>query len=146
MNKRTRFIRIVFLITACRIPVIIGAMHLYVHFIEMVSDRLKPYLTTEVTIAAQKQALWNTWGMTSFMMGICFIILGLLNTLVLSGISKNSSPSFFFLILALCYYLCVGYAGITFNQSFQTYGGFICSTFLITALIVTRLGRPKNAT
>ena len=142
--KRNQFIRIVFLVTACRIPVIIGLMHLYVHFKELMHPGLRPFLMEEVTIATQKQPLWNTWGMTSYMMGISFIIIGLLNTIVLNRIPKKGTPSPWFLTLILCYYLNVLYAGITFEQNFQTYGGILCSSLLITVLIMVTMGEPKN--
>jgi hypothetical protein len=112
-------------------------MHLYVHFDELVSCEIKQYLLKEFTLLSQSQPLWHTWGMTSFMMGISFVVIGLLNSIFFMGLPKKVPPSIGLLLIGLLYYLAVLYAGMEFQQSFQLYGGFICSNLLICALIFT---------
>lgn len=144
MTNQIKFVRIGYLITVCILPIIIGSMHLFVHFDELVSDQIRKHLLTEVTIVSKAQPLWNTWGMTSLMMGVSFIIIGVLNSIVFIGLPKKNHPSVSLLTIGFFYYLAVFYAGIEFQQNFQIYGGFICGILLLSALILAGVIRRKS--
>ncbi len=123
MNK-TKIARILFIIVGCIFPIFIGGLHTFVHFAELVAPQIQTFLQgTEFLILGEKQALWNTWGVVSFMMGASFIVIGLLNISLLRRIPKTSPLPILSIIAMILYQLGVIYVGYEFEQAFQFYGG-----------------------
>ena len=75
----TRIARVLYFIVGCFLPILIGGLHLFVHFQELVKPEVFKLLQKEVFILGKIQPLWNTWGITSFMMGASFIVIGIIN-------------------------------------------------------------------
>lgn len=130
--------RIIFLVVAARIPIIIGVMHLYIHFSKLVSPKVEDYLQKGAVISSESPQLWEIWGMTSFMMGLCFIIVGLLNSFTYLKLPKSGFPPLPSVLVMVLYYSGVFYAGIAFEQRFQLYGGLsgILALLLTLAIIL----------
>lgn len=132
MNKTAR---IIYLIIGCIIPIVTGVLHTATHFAQLLSPEIYDYLQKEVVILGQSQALWKTWGMVSFMMGISFIVIGLLNTYIYRSIPKAAYPPVLPLAAMILYQMCVTYAGFEFGQPVQLYGGAIGMLLLIVSLV-----------
>lgn len=134
INKTTNLL---FLTVACIAPIFIGALHTMVHFSDLVRPEIKKFLQKEFVILGEAQSLWNTWGIVSFMMGASFIVIGLLNSSILSN-KKATEPLPIFAILAMIVYqLCVTYVGYEFEQAFQFYGGMIGGILMVICFVLT---------
>lgn len=134
MNKTARTL---FLIVGCIFPILIGGLHTFVHFTELVTPEIYNYLQKEVTITGTKQPIWNSWGIVSFMMGASFIIIGLLNIVILSISPKTKALPVLPIIAMLLYQLCVVFAGYAYNGPFQLYGGMFGIALLSFCLMLT---------
>ncbi|MEM6765067.1 MAG: hypothetical protein AAF824_10205 [Bacteroidota bacterium] len=123
---------ILFLIVGVILPILIGALHTEAHFQTLTSPLLKEMLQGTFILFDQEEILYQTWGIMSFMMGIAFMIIGMLNAhtyhQVRTGKAKLTIP----LLIMITYLGCVIYAGHEFQQFPQFYGGIIG---LILALI-----------
>ncbi len=130
--------RILFAIVACIMPIFIGALHTFVHFTDLVKPDVQDYLLKEFVYSGTAQPLWNAWGIMSFMMGMSFIIIGMLNVSVLNRTPKTNSLPLLPVLSMVLYQLCVIYVGSVFNGVFQFYGG-IFGLLLITICLFTTL-------
>jgi len=135
MSVRLKFSRISFLVLGCRVPIIIGLMHLYVHFKSLLHPQIEAYLKNSNGMAQISEPLWETWGVVSFMMGWCSLVIGVLNSSIFMGCAKNQFPLVLPLAAMFGYYLGVFYVGWEYNQNFQWYGGLIGSALLAAALL-----------
>lgn len=131
---RLKFSRTVFLVLGCRIPLIIGAMHLYVHFHSLVHPNIEIYLKNGARVSSITEPLWETWGILSFMMGWGSMVIGVLNSSIFIGLSKLHFPLIVPLVTMWGYYLGVLYMGWEYEQHFQFYGGLISTILLSMAL------------
>lgn len=120
MNKITK---IIFLIVGVIVPIFIGGLHTYVHFRDLLTPEIFEHLQKEVVISGKKQAIWYSWGLISFMMGISFIAIGLINLSIFLKTTKEETLPLLAIIAMLFYQFCVIYVGHEFNQAFQYYGG-----------------------
>lgn len=134
MNKIPR---VLFLIVGCIFPIFIGGLHTTTHFVELVKPEIHDYLQKEVVILGQEQALWNTWGIVSFMMGVSFIIIGLLNISILKSVPKTNPLPLLSIIAMILYQLSVIYVGYEFEQGFQFYGGIFGLILISICLMLT---------
>lgn len=132
-----RTVRIIFLAAGCIFPICIGILHTITHFSQLVTPEIYQFLQKEVIILGKSQALWNTWGIISFMMGASFIIIGLLNISTFKKLSKTEFPPVITLIAMILYQLCVIYVGYEFEQDFQLYGGIFGGLLFLISLILT---------
>ncbi|MEM6803264.1 MAG: hypothetical protein AAF696_17790 [Bacteroidota bacterium] len=131
MKKTTRTI---FLFLGVIFPILIGASHTYTHFSQLIQPEVAGLLQASIEINGQSQSLWNSWGIMSFMMGIAFMIIGLLNGLLFAQMKKDQHPPQAACLIMLLYLGCVIYAGATFEQAPQLYGGiggFLCMLICI---------------
>ncbi|MEM6697819.1 MAG: hypothetical protein AAF806_32645 [Bacteroidota bacterium] len=69
----------IYLLISIIFPVLIGGLHTLVHFQDLTTKEVESMLSESILIMGEAQMLWKTWSLTSFMMGISFIIIGLLN-------------------------------------------------------------------
>lgn len=141
MNKTAR---ILFLIVGCIAPIFIGGLHTATHFSELITPEISEYLQKQFVILDKEQPLWNTWGIVSFMMGVSFIIIGLLNISTLQKTPKSSSIPVLAIVTMILYQLCVTYVGYEFEQGFQFYGGMVGGFLLLICLILTLLINKKH--
>lgn len=119
-------------------PIFIGLLHTYAHFTDLIKPEVQSHLQQEIMVTGQTQIMWNTWGVMSVMMGISFIVIGLLNISIIRNTNKNSQfPTL--PIFAMIFYLsAVIYVGLTFNADMQLYGG-IAGMMLTIVCLITNL-------
>lgn len=77
----------------------------------------------DVNVFGESQTLFDTWGLMSFMMGMSFIVMGLINLSIYNKLPRGSKPPQLALFAMLVYLLAVIYGGSTFNAAPQFYGG-----------------------
>ncbi len=130
----SKMARVLYLIVGAVFPVFIGLLHTITHFADLVKPEIREYLRKEVVILGQEQALWNTWGIVSFMMGASFMVIGLLNIALLRSIPKNSTLPIVAILAMVIYQLCVIYVGYEYDQVFQFYGGIFGLTLISICL------------
>ena len=120
-------------------PILIGALHTYVHFTDLAKDNVKETLSSPIIIMGTEQPIWNTWGLVSFMMGVSFIIIGLLN---LAAIKNNigNYPPVLNIVVMIIYLACVIYAARIFGAAEQFYGGIVGMFLSIICLGLTLKG------
>lgn len=140
----TKTARVIFVIIGIIFPVLIGALHTFTHFNELTSSKVQQLLTTSISINGQEQTLWNTWGIMSFMMGIAFIIIGLLNYSIYKRLQKNELPPISTLSIMAIYLMCVIYAGIQFEQTPQLYGGIVGLLLAMVCIFLSFKGANPN--
>ena len=73
----------------------------------------------------------------SFMMGIAFVIIGLLNLSTFVGLRRWEYPPLGALLTMFLYLCCVSYAGYYFEQLPQLWGGVIGAGFMGLAMILS---------
>ena len=118
-------------------PIFIGVMHLVTHFLQLESPQIRQHLSATISILGQDQAYWNTWGITSIMMGWAFIVIGMQNILMLRLKQDNQVPSIAFVIMSI-YLIGVVYVGYRFDAIPQLFlGGFALLIFIL--IIIKRL-------
>ena len=140
MKKLTR---ILYFLIGSLFPIFIGALHTVVHFADLTTPQVKILLNKSIPIMGENQVMWNTWGLMSFMMGISFIILGLLNLDTLYKHRQNY-PSTRGIIVMIAYLGCVLYASITYQATPQFYGGILGMLMAVVCLVLTLKGQPKS--
>ncbi len=133
-----KLVRILFTIIGVIMPIFIGLLHTYAHFTDLIKPEVQSHLQQEIMVTGQTQIMWNTWGVMSVMMGISFIVIGLLNISIIRNTNKNSQfPTL--PIFAMIFYLsAVIYVGLTFNADMQLYGG-IAGMMLTIVCLITNL-------
>ena len=133
-----KLVRILFTIIGVIMPIFIGLLHTYAHFTDLINPEVQSHLQQEIMVTGQTQIMWNTWGVMSVMMGISFIVIGLLNISIIRNTNKNSQfPTL--PIFAMIFYLsAVIYVGLTFNADMQLYGG-IAGMMLTIVCLITNL-------
>ena len=136
--------RILFVIFGIVMPILIGSLHTYVHFTELLTPEVFEHLKPTILINGKQTPLWNTWGLVSFMMGTSFIIIGLLNWAAFRQITKQAAPPLTNSIIMILYLLCVIYAGHTFNAPEQFYGSIV-GLILMSVSIFLSLKSKSNA-
>lgn len=141
MNK---IVRILFLLVGCIAPIFIGSLHTATHFTQLITPEIEQFLQKEFLILGQPQKLWNTWGVVNFMMGVSFIVIGLLNISTLKNLSKTDFPPILSLVAMVLYQLCVTYVGYEYEAGFQFYGGMIGGILISISLLLTLT--HKNST
>ena len=116
--------RVLYLIAGSVFTILIGALHTFVHFQDLVKPEVQKNLQQEIMIMGESQTMWNTWGIMSFMMGMSFIVIGLLNIHIFNQLSKDEYPPSMGILAMVIYLLSVIYVGYEFAQAPQLYGGF----------------------
>jgi len=135
-----RAANIIFIIVGIIMPIGIGALHTFVHFNDLVKDNVQQALSEPKLTMGTEQPLWNIWALMSFMMGISFIIIGLLN---ISALRRNRGqyPPLMNIIVMMLYLSCVIYVGHTYQEF---YGGIIGMLLSLLCLGMVIKGRSTN--
>jgi len=115
--------RIIYFIFGVIMPILVGGLHTFVHFKELITPEVQELLRHEIPLMGQSELLWNTWGLMSFMMGTSFIIIGLLNLTIFSRLDKHEFPPIGAILSMMAYLGFVVYAGNQFHAIPQFYGG-----------------------
>ncbi len=104
-------------------PILIGALHTFAHFTDLIKPEVKEMLSKEIIILGESQLVWNAWGVMSVMMGMSFITIGLINISVLNKLKQNEHPPILAIIAMFIYQISVVYVGFEFDAANQFYGG-----------------------
>lgn len=131
MNKTTT---ILFALAGIIFPIFIGGLHTVVHFQDLVNPDIQHYLQKPIEIMGDSTPIWNAWGMMSVMMGLSFIVIGILNINSLQNSVNNGSFPIVTLIGMIVYNLAVIYVGHTFDANPQYYGGMLGLTMILICL------------
>lgn len=135
MNKTIRIIFIAFGIAG---PIVIGGLHTWTHFTQLITPEVQNYLSGELLINGELQTYWHAWGIVSFMMGIAMMALGLVNAAFLFGREKPTHPPVAAILVMMGFLACVVYAGTTFEQAPQLIAG-IAGLVAMTVCLFLRL-------
>lgn len=126
-------------------PIFIGTLHTFVYFNDLISPAIHDYLQKGFEYSGKVQPLWDGWGIANFMMGISFIVIGLLNISSLRKLSKTDYPPILS-ILAMMFYLCgVIYVGVQYQQNMQLYGGIISGALILICLTLSVNGQKQKS-
>jgi len=115
--------RILFVIIGIVFPILIGVLHMLAHFQYLITPQVEQYLQEGISIFGEVQPMWYSWGIMSVMMGMSFIVIGLLNVYIFSQSPKSEKPPIPALLIMIIYLVSVVYVGYEFNQAAQLYGG-----------------------
>lgn len=135
---------IIYLVLGTIMPILIGALHTWVHFDTLTTSLFKKMLNHSVVITGETQIAYNTWGLMSFMMGFTFIIMGLLHFAFQKYRGWDKYPSLAGCVIILMYLLGVIYAGHNFSAMKQFYGSIIGLILLIICITITISGTKKE--
>lgn len=137
---------IIYLLIGIIFPILIGVLHTIVHFQDLTTPEVRAVLSESIIIMSEEQILWNTWGLMSFMMGISFIIIGLLNINLILKNGWHNYPSVLGILIMLIYLTCVIYISYTFQVLPQFYGGLFGLLLGFICLFITIFHKQKNST
>ncbi|MGD1892330.1 MAG: hypothetical protein ACFB15_17290 [Cyclobacteriaceae bacterium] len=103
--------------------IIIGLLHIDIHLRELDSAIIQSRLTqiNDVQLLGQPADMWKLWQGFSFMMGTCFVIIGVLRLVTIQVTSlKHQLLGAFTMVLLL---VIVIISGVLFFAAPQIYGG-----------------------
>jgi len=116
--------------------ILIGLLHLQVHYAELVSPELQKALGFDISLMGNNADVYKMWQGFSFMMGVCFIIIGLLNLVFIRGIGKENFPPVGAIIVMMLLMSAVTYSGANFFGPEQFYGGIFALICLSISLVL----------
>ena len=132
-----KIINVLFLLIGVIFPILIGGLHTLTHFQTLTSTAVQEKLSETFILFDKEESLYLTWGIMSFMMGVTFIIIGLLNGETYRRIlQQKASPLTPMLIMSL-YLACVIYAGYTFQQMPQFIGGIVGLCLAVICILLS---------
>lgn len=117
--------------------IIIGIAHLAVHFTDLTTHSVQEILDTTIPVMNNEESLWKMWQGYSFMMGICFMIIGLLVLIPILKLKQGEFPLIghgFVMVLLLA---AVSYSGYAFFTTAQLYGGIFGIVLQLGSLMLT---------
>lgn len=116
--------RILYGIIGVFFPVFVGLLHMLAHVQDLITTDVRNQLeNVELSIFDQPQVAWNSWGVMSVMMGMSFIVIGIINLHIVRSLKPNEYPPTLALLGMLVYLLTVVYVGSAFEANQQFYGG-----------------------
>jgi len=133
----SKIARIIFLIVGAVMPIFVGLVHSYVHLTELITPEIEDFLQKKFEYSGKTQPLWDAWGVISFMMGISFIVIGLLNISTFRKLSKTEYPPILSILAMIFYLCCVLYVGIEYQAENQLYGGIVGGVLILICLTLT---------
>ena len=141
----TKFARFLFIPFGILMPIFIGILHSYAHFKDLIKPNVQEYLTKEIEILGEIQNMWHTWAIVSLMMGISFIVIGLLNLSILKTVPKNKPLPISAVISMILYLSAVIYVGHTYDGAMQFYGGIAGMLMALLCLGATIKSKATNS-
>ena len=138
MKKTARILFIAMAVAS----VLIGVLHLLVHFDELATPALAQSLNVDFPLKGQiggneTANAFDLWQGMSIMMGYTLLLFGLTHLVIGLKLSKEECPPIPFIILMILQ--CVGsvYTGIHFFGPAQIYGGLFGIICLSISLFIT---------
>ncbi len=135
--------RFSYLLIGIIFPILVGALHTFCHFTDLITINVQDLLNNTIPILGEEKLLYNAWGLMSFMMGVSFIIIGLLNLGIFQRMDKTDYPPVTALLAMMLYLAAVIYAGSQFQAFPQLYGSIFGIILTTIALGLTLVGRNK---
>ncbi len=129
--------RILFVIVGTVFPILVGILHMLAHFKDLLAADVQQVLSAKIMILGEEEVMFNAWGVMSVMMGISFIVIGLLNLGIFQRLAKTEFPPISALISMMVYLTAVIYVGLEFDAIKQLYGGILGMTMTVACLFIT---------
>jgi len=136
--------RTLYFIVGIVMPILIGGLHTATHFSQLLTPEIFDQLQKEIVLNGEVYTMWNTWGLMSFMMGISFIVIGIINLSIWLKLSTTDFPPILALLAMMLYLLSVIYVGFTFEASFQFYGGIVGSILALISLLISVINKKEK--
>ncbi|MBX2873659.1 MAG: hypothetical protein KTR30_16205 [Saprospiraceae bacterium] len=136
--------KIIYLLLGVVFPILVGMLHTFTHFQDLTTAAVQLQLDSTIEIMGAEQSLWNSWGLMSFMMGVSFIIIGLLHLIIIRKQRREAYPSIPGLGAIIVYLICVVYAANTFSAAPQYYGGILGLVLALLCLVLSLRGRTPS--
>ncbi|MEO0897045.1 MAG: hypothetical protein AAFY71_11640 [Bacteroidota bacterium] len=133
------FARTLYVMLGIVTPILIGSLHLYSHYIDLVIPEVQEGITMEVQVLGHPSPSFAIWGLMSFVMGLLIILLGLNNYIQFSSLSKEEMPKTFMFVIMIIFLLGVVYAGWEFQSMPHFYAGLVGTIGMFIGLGI-RLG------
>jgi len=140
----TKTTRILYFIVGVIFPIFVGLLHSYAHFSDLLTPEVQEHLSKELMIMGKPQIYWNAWGLMSFMMGLSFIVIGLLNLTIYRRLRPGEQPPVGALLAMLVYLISVLYAANQFEAAEQFYGG-IAGLIMVGVCLFSILKSPSTS-
>lgn len=137
--------RILFTLVGSIFPIFIGSLHTVAHFKDLLTPEIEYHLQKQIPVLGEQQMMWNTWGVVSTMMGISFIVIGLLNISIIKNTPKTKALPLLPILAMIVYQLAVIYVGKNFDASVQLYGGIFGLIVTFVCLITNHKSKVYDA-
>ncbi len=113
--------------------IFIGGLHLQAHYSKLINGETASLMAKEVP--EMGVTYYQLYIGFSFMMGVCFLVIGLLNLIGMKNLDKNAFPALATTITMIFLMSSVAYSGLHFFGPMQLYSGSIMSVLLTISLI-----------
>lgn len=117
-----RYARGIFVLVGVIMPILVGLLHSYCHFTDLTTPAVQDQLNQSIQILGQTKLVYNAWGLVSFMMGLSFIVIGLLSLSIFARLKKEAMPPLSGIAAIMVYLFGVLYSAHIFEAAEQFYG------------------------
>lgn len=126
-------------ICASSLFILVGILHLIVHFKQLISlDTKKKFSSIDkIKVIKRNAEVWKLWQGMSLLFGALTMVLGINNILALLSLGEKSYPSTLICIVNIIVLIIIIYSGYKYFSKMQIYGGFLGLILFITSLILT---------
>ena len=123
-------------ICASTLFIIVGILHLIVHFNQLISLETKEKFSSIENIKVIKRSaqVWKLWKGMSLLFGVLLTVLGINNILSLLSLGEKSHPSILICIVNIIVLIIIIYTGFKYFSKMQIYGGFLGLILFIASL------------
>ncbi|MEO1448320.1 MAG: hypothetical protein AAFV07_02265 [Bacteroidota bacterium] len=135
--------RILYLIFAIVMPTLVGILHTQAHFQYLTTPEAEASLQVPIILFGATTKAFPVWGLMSFMMGYCFILISALNFLLYRKLPKSTAPELAMYLVMFAYLGAVIYVGALYHAVPQLYGGWIGLGMLGISLLLGKIKRTR---
>lgn len=121
----------ILILLGCTMFILVGLLHTYVHFNQLVSPFVKEKLkaTGNINVGKSKASVWKLWQGMSLLFGLFMIFIGAISIASLIPIDQGTNPTSVIIAINMLLCIVIIYSGFKFFSRMQIYGGVLC--FLI---------------
>ena len=117
--------------------IFIGSLHLQAHYSKLLNVETANLMAQEVPgMPEMGVTYYQLYIGFSFMMGVSFVIIGLLNLVLMKSLAKDAFPAMATTISMIILMSCVAYSGLHFFGAMQLYSGSLMSVLLTISLVL----------
>ncbi len=126
-------------ICASSLFILVGILHLTVHFKQLISLETKEKFSSieNIKVIKRNAQVWKLWKGMSLLFGVLLTVLGINNILSLLDLEKNSHPSILISITNVIVLIIIIYSGYKYFSKMQIYGGFLGLILFIISLLLS---------